>query len=251
LFIEHLSLINFRNYRHLDLQSPPHVVVIQGDNTQGKTSLLEAIHFLVTTKSPRSSSDRELINQIALQEGQAESRLLARVHKAKMDVEIEIALKTERRVPLPGGGDAALPVQKQIKVNGFLRRAPELMGQANMVMFTAQDIDLITGAPALRRRYLDLIDSQLDSRYLRFLQRYHRVLVQRNHLLRLISEHRAHSDQMEFWDRELVESGSYLTVQRQHIVAAIGELACPIHRELSGGTEKLEIVYLPTPSPSN
>ena len=246
MHIVHLSLTNFRNYRHLDLELPPHVVVIQGDNTQGKTNLLEAIHFLATTKSPRASSDRELINQIALQEGQAVSRLLAKVHKAKSDIEIETVLKTERREPLPNGEEVALTVQKQIKVNGILRRVPELMGQVNVVMFTAQDIDLITGAPALRRRYLDLINSQLDARYLRLLQRYHRVLSQRNHLLRLISEHRAHPDQLEFWDKELVESGSYLQDRRQHIVTALRGLAYLIHWELSGGMEKLEIIYLPS-----
>ncbi len=120
------------------------------------------------------------------------------------------------------------------------------MGQVNVVIFSAQDIDLITGAPALCRRYLDLVNSQIDSRYLRSLQRYHKVLIQRNHLLRLLQERQAQPEQLEFWDSELVESGSYLIMQRQHLVRVLNELAQEIHRELSGSTERLEIVYLPS-----
>ena len=255
MFLRHLSLTNFRNYRHLELELPPHLVVIQGDNAQGKTNLLEAIHMLATTKSHRTPNDRELIHQLAAAENQPVTRLVSEVQRARDQIKVEIALRLERAELSTAAGTTAIPssastpsilVRKRIRVNGIVRRAIDLVGQINVVIFSAQDIDLITGIPALCRRYLDLVNSQIDSRYLRSLQRYHRVLLQRNHLLHLLQERQAQPEQLEFWDKELVENGSYLIMQRYHLVAALNELAPEIHRELSAGTERLKIVYLPS-----
>jgi len=248
LHIVHLSLTNFRNYRHLELRLPPHLVVIRGDNAQGKTNLLEAIHVLATTKSHRASSDRELVHQAATQENLPFTRLFAEVQKARGTIKVEVILRLERAI----AGEAfvapplAMPVRKRIRVNGVARRSIDLVGQVNVVIFSAHDIDIVTGTPTLCRRYLDLVNSQTDSRYLRSLQQYHKVIVQRNHLLKLLQERQAQPEQLEFWDRELVESGSYLIMQRQHLVRTLNKLAQEIHWELSSGTERLEIVYLPS-----
>ena len=248
MHIVQLSLTNFRNYRHLELRLPPHLVVIQGDNAQGKTNLLEAIHVLATTKSHRASSDRELVHQAATQENLPFTRLFAEVQKARGTIKVEVILRLERAI----AGEAfvapplAMPVRKRIRVNGVARRSIDLVGQVNVVIFSAHDIDIVTGTPTLCRRYLDLVNSQTDSRYLRSLQQYHKVIVQRNHLLKLLQERQAQPEQLEFWDRELVESGSYLIMQRQHLVRTLNKLAEEIHWELSSGTERLEIVYLPS-----
>ena len=244
MFISHLDLTNFRNYHHLELRLPPHLVVIQGDNAQGKTNLLEAILILATTKSHRASSDRDLVYQIAVQDGQPFARLLAEVQKERGDIKVEIVLRGERSAP-PTEPTSVL-VRKRIRINGISRRAIDLVGQVNAVIFSAQDIDLTGGIPSLCRRYLDLVSSQTDPRYLRSLQQYQRVLLQRNHLLRLLQEHKAQPEQLEFWDRELVESGSYLIQHRQHLVATLNDLAERIHQELSGDRERLKIVYLPS-----
>jgi DNA replication and repair protein RecF len=89
----------------------------------------------------------------------------------------------------------------------------------------------------------------MDAVYLRSLQRYARVLVQRNHLLRLLQERRAPDRQLEFWDNELVESGSYLVLRRHRLVNALSRLAQEIHRGISNRTEKLEIAYVPSVGP--
>jgi DNA replication and repair protein RecF len=137
-------------------------------------------------------------------------------------------------------------VRKQIKVNDIARRAVDFVGQVNVVIFSAQDVELITGAPALSRRYLDLVSSQVDRRYLRCLQQYNKVLLQRNHLLRLLQGHQAQPQQLEFWDKELVENGSYIMLQRQHLVRKLDGLARGIHHDLSHQAENLELVYLPS-----
>ena len=251
LRITRLSVTNFRNYHHLDLALPPHLVIIQGGNAQGKTNLLEAVHVLATTKSHRTSDDRDLLHRLALEDSPPFARLLAEVDRARGGLKVDILLRWEGKASTSGEATSAIPspaglVRKQIKVNDIARRAVDFVGQVNVVVFSAQDIELITGAPALCRRYLDLVNSQIDHRYLRCLQRYNRVLLQRNHLLRLLQVHQAQPEQLEFWDRELVENGSYIMLQRQHLVRRLDELSRRIHHDLSHQAENLELVYLPS-----
>lgn len=252
MHVARLNLVNFRNYRQMELALPPHLVIIQGDNAQGKTNLLESIHVIATTKSHRTSSDRELLNHDAAIEDLPFARLTAEVEKANGRLDIEIVMRLDRGEAVVKEDPAAtsvVPLRKRIKVNGVARRAADLVGQTNVVSFSAQDTGLITGAPSLSRRYLDLVSSQMDAAYLRSLQRYARVLVQRNHLLRLLQEHRAPDRQLEFWDNELVESGSYLVMQRHRLVNSLSRLAEQIHLEVSNRAEKVEIAYVPSVGP--
>ena len=92
----------------------------------------------------------------------------------------------------------------------------------------------------------DLANCQLDPVYLRSLQRYNKVLLQRNRLLRLIGERRAEPDQLDFWDGELAQAGSYLMLQRHLMVAELDRLVQPIHHQLTTGKEELSIAYLPS-----
>jgi len=246
LHINRLSLTNFRNYRHLDLDLPASPVVIQGDNAQGKTNLLESVHVLATTRSHRASSDRELLNCDAWSDDIPVARLSAGAQRARGEVKVEIVLRGEGAESVVPAGDAdpaSLSVRKQVRVNGVARRSVDVLGQINVVMFTAQDIELATGKAVLCRRYLDLLNCQLDRAYLRSLQRYQRVLVQRNHLLRLLQEGQARADQLDFWDEELVKNGAHLIMQRNCLVEALDGYARGIHRDISGGDEELRVAY--------
>ena len=251
MHINRLSLTNFRNYRHLDLDLPASPVVIQGDNAQGKTNLLESVYLLATTKSHRTSSDSELLCHDAKSEDIPVARLCACALRARGEVKVEIVLRADR-VASPGVASetdptgSSLPVRKQVRVNGVARRSADLLGQINVVLFSAQDIELAMGKSALCRRYLDVVNCQLDRAYLRSLQHYQKVLVQRNHLLRLLQEGQAEADQLEFWDEELVKSGSYLILQRGRLVEALNEHAREIHRHISGGAEELGMAYVPS-----
>jgi DNA replication and repair protein RecF len=250
LHITRLSLTNFRNYRHLAVDLPASAVVIQGDNAQGKTNLLESLYLLATTKSHRAASDRELLHHDARSEDIPVARVCAGAQRARGDVKLEIVLRGDTATS-PGVADendpaiSPVPVRKQVRVNGVARRSADLVGQINVVMFTAEDIELATGRAALCRRYLDMVNCQLDRGYLRSLQRYQKVLVQRNHLLRLLQEGEAQPDQLDFWDDELVKSGSYLILQRGRLVEALSGHAGEIHRHISGGVEDLRLAYAP------
>lgn len=250
MHISHLKLVNFRNYQDLDLSLPAGVTVLQGNNAQGKTNLMEAAYMLATTKSHRASSERELINCDVMTEAMPFARLTAGVVRPAGDLEIDITLRLEGPGLYPGHIEPAPPsgvvARKQIKVNGIPRRSADLVGQVNAVVFGAPDIDLIAGAPALSRRYLDLINSQIDATYLRTLQRYNKVLLQRNHLLRQIQDGKAQSGELDFWDTELVQSGSYLVERRHSLIGSIDRLVQELHSALSGGAEHLEVIYQPS-----
>jgi DNA replication and repair protein RecF len=252
LIITHLSLTNFRNYASLEFDLPPHLTVLQGENAQGKSNLLEAVYILATSRSPRTVSDRELINWDAFKEEMPTCRIASVVRKAGSELKLEIALSAKAANP-PHSEDLfsrwqptnrPSTVQKRIRINGIVRHAADLIGQLNVVTFSVYDIDLVGGEPALRRRYLDITNSQIDHKYLRNLQRYNRVLWQRNQLLRMIAENKANPDELAFWDEQLVETGAYLIVQREHTIAALNQLIQGIHEELSGGQGKLNLVYL-------
>ncbi|MBA7594497.1 DNA replication and repair protein RecF [subsurface metagenome] len=247
IYISHFSLTNFRNFVHLELDLPPHLVVLVGDNAQGKTNLLEAIYFLATARSHRAATERELLNWSILGEGIPVARLFAQAQRGRGRVEVEIALRgTHTSAEEAPFTLEAAHVQKRIRINGIPRRAIDLVGQLNVVIFSSQDIELVSGAPSLRRRYLDLTNCQIDPRYLRAWQRYNKVLLQRNRLLRLIGERRSQPDQLDFWDRELAQAGSYLMVQRWLMVADLDQIVQPIHHQLTAGKEELRIAYLPS-----
>ena len=242
MHLTHLSLKNFRNYVRLELELSPGVVVIVGNNAQGKSNLLEAIYFLATAKSFRASNDRELINWLAADTDTPFAYLLAKVEKEHANLRIEIAIKEEARKENGANGATMPAVSKRIRTNNVARRAIDLIGLANVVMFSPQDIDLIQGAPQMRRRYLDVTISQVDPRYCRSLAHYNKVLIQRNHLLRQIREKHARPDQLLFWDQELVSAGAYVILQRLVTVSALNELTFGIHRGLTGSQERFHTV---------
>jgi DNA replication and repair protein RecF len=141
MHIEHLSLQNFRNYARLEISLPSGPILLHGANAQGKTSLLEAIYYLATARSPYTVSDRQLINWYA------DRDLMA---FAKIGAEVVSANETHNRVEIIltqgiDGPDARL--NKEIRVNGVPRRVMDLIGQVNIVMFLPQDLMLIEGPP--------------------------------------------------------------------------------------------------------
>ncbi len=243
MYIEQLSLRDFRNYRHLDIAFPCGLLLFVGGNAQGKSNLLEAIYLLATTRSTRAITEGELVNSEAILEGPAAAHLTGTARRRTGSVQVEVAI-----MPRVTGGQAPLgrrAASKRLRVNGVARRASETVGQVTAVLFTTQDIDLVGGAPLLRRRYLDITLSQVDPAYLRALQRYGKVVTQRNALLRRIQDGAAGIDQLSFWDEEMAREGAYVASSRGRAVAALSALAGDNHRALSGGGEELSLVYQP------
>ena len=235
--LTHLSLHNFRNYVRLDLDMPPGVSILQGDNAQGKTNLLEAVYYLATSRSPHAGSDRELVNWLAVeQEPLPYTRLVGHVTKAASESTIEITLTQQ--------ANNGARYRKQIRLNGVSRRVMDLLGQLNVVLFLPEDIALVTGSPGGRRRYLDAALCQIDPVYCRSLSRYNRIITQRNALLRDLRERGGDNAQLAFWDERLVENGAYLISRRWDALLALDELAHGVHGQLTGSVEQLRLRYM-------
>jgi DNA replication and repair protein RecF len=251
VLLRELMLVNFRNYVRLALTPGDPITVLVGDNGQGKSNVLEAIYLLATTRSPRTSNDRELVHWRARRDVIPFARLEARIHRDGADLHIEILIKAETDAaadppPADGTVPAIRPVTKQVKVNGLPTRAVELIGQVNVVLFTPDDVALVAGSPSGRRRYLDITISQVNGHYLRALQRYNKVLIQRNTLLRQVRERRQRRDQLDFWNAELVKLGAYVVARRVETIGALNEDLAPLFRDLGGSQQDLSVSYQPT-----
>jgi DNA replication and repair protein RecF len=187
---------------------------------------------------------REL--DIELRAGQAEGERGA--------VEVELALsarpsrgRTEPTEQWPDdiGPTEGLSVSKRIRLNGLPRRAADVIGAIPAVFFSTIDMDVISGAPALRRRYLDLMISQVDRPYLDALGRYTKVLSQRNALLKRIQDGVADEQELDFWDDSLAREGGVVQVARARAVSALAASAARAHRLLAVSAESLSVQYLP------
>ena len=246
--IQHLHLSDYRNFPRLDLALPAGPAVVLGANAQGKSNLLEAIHLLATMRSSRAASDAELIRwQADPLGGPPLARLVAVVESQAGPLRLEMAVAGRSGQLSPPAGDRSLVphASKTVRVNGLARRLSDAVGQLAAVLFTAHDMDVVTGPPSLRRRYLDIAISQVDGAYLRALQRYAKVLLQRNHLLKRLQDGSARREELAFWDEQLVLEGSAIVGARAVAVSSLAPHAAAAHTDLSDGREELALVYEP------
>ncbi len=246
MHVEHLSLTNFRNYARLEVSLPTNrPVVLHGANAQGKTSLLEAIYYLAVSRSPYTTSDRQLIHWRAEDEPIPFARLAADVDGKRSGYNrIEMALVMERTP------DGAQRFKKSIRVNGAERRVMDIVGMVVVVLFLPQDLTLIEGSPSERRRFMDNTLSQVDKDYLQALNNYEKVLPQRNALLKRIADRQASPNEIAYWDEQLVTSGSILIAERQRFLRELEVDAQQAHLDLTGRKETLTLDYQPSFMPT-
>ena len=225
MYLASLKLHDFRNYDDQALAFSPGLNVIFGDNAQGKTNLLEAIHFLATGRSQRTAQDRDLLRQ-----GTTALHLRAHVSRLTGDLTLDLTYASEGR--------------KHLKINGLPEpKIAKLVGRLAVVYFGPDDLQLIKGPPAGRRRFLDIELSQVSASYLHHLQVYSRVLVQRNALLREAVEKGHPPAMLEVWDEQLLGAGAELVARRVHAMTRIAELAAHYHALLADEKEALAVSY--------
>lgn len=264
MLLSHLSLTHFRNYRRLELDFTQRLTLLQGRNAQGKTSLLEAIYFLATSKPIHASTEREVVDWAAQDEPIPYSRVAATIYDRRgfarnsaannghdPALESKLLRPTELEILLTPRGDG-LNFSKQVRINGVNKRSFELIGMLRAVLFLPEDIKLVDGSPGERRRYMDIALCQIDPVYTRTLSAYQKVLAQRNSLLKNLREQGARSGngavdaQLSFWDEQLIETGSWVVARRHNFVAQLQPIAQARHAELSEGREALTVEYLPS-----
>ncbi|MHB0874628.1 MAG: DNA replication/repair protein RecF [Anaerolineae bacterium] len=236
MHLSHLALTHFRNYAQEEISPSPGANILLGNNAQGKSNLLEALVCLSTTRSFRTSSERNLINRAYIDEPIPYARLSAHVEDGPVR-SIELVITIDREGS--NGG-----VRRHLRLDGVPHRLTDALGSLPSVLFTPDDIALVAGPPADRRRYLDVLLCQADRRYCRALALYNRALVQRNHLLRLIRSRHTDPEQLPYWDQLLAENGAIIAGTRRRALAAIAHTAAGIHASLAAG-QGLDIGYAP------
>lgn len=199
--LDNISIRDFRNLERVDLELPADGAAIIGDNGHGKTNLLEAIYYLQILRSIRDARDQDLTHFDA-----AGFHVAAKVRTpAEHDIGVGFERATKRKkVTL----DGAQP-----------KRLSDALGSLPSVMFSPRDLELVSGAPSERRRYLDLVLALTDRKYLYSLQHYRANLARRNAALRNATRRGATDAEVSVWEPALAEHGSRLIEARARWVA--------------------------------
>lgn len=240
MHLTHLSLTNYRAFTRLDMDMPRRVLLLQGNNAQGKTSLLEAIYFFSTFTSIQTSSDRQLINFQEIEENLAVARMIADFERGQQNHSIEIRIILEKN-----GGNGNAKFRKEILVDGVKRTAQQAIGLFNAVIFLPQMTRIIEGGPEERRRYLNLALAQVIPHYAEALSEYSQIISQRNALLKQLFDGSSDPQQLDYWDHLLAQRAAFIFQSRARALKEIEITALDQHRKLTTDHEILQFSYQP------
>lgn len=228
MILQRVALSNFRNYAELDLDPAPGLNVFVGANAQGKSNLLEAIAMLGTGKSFRTSRDADLVREgleLAVVSGDAQ------VRAGIVHLGCAIARSGNR-------------TRKTYTINGQDVRYARFLGSIRVVTFVPADLQLVTGAPALRRALVNIALAQDDRRYFHELARYGKALQQKAAMLRGTVSF--DDELLAVYNNTLVEAGTSLMLARSHFIAELAREAERTHALWTNGAEKLVVGYAPS-----
>ena len=223
MWIKKIKLKDFRNYNEQEINLHENINVFWGENAQGKTNIIESVYLSSIGKSYRAKKENELIKF-------DKERALVEVEFQKKDrdgkIKIEIAEK------------------KQIYLNGIkIKKLSELLGNINIVIFTPDDINILKGGPQNRRKFLDIMISQLRPNYMHILLQYQKTMEQRNNYLKQIKFENKDENLLDIWDEKLADFGIKIFEYRKEFIEKIQEQIKNIHKDITEGKEKIEIKY--------
>ncbi len=224
MWIKKIKINNFRNYKNEEINLGKNINIFYGDNAQGKTNIIEAIFLSSIGKSFRTKKDKEMIN----------------IEEKSAQVEIEY-----EKIDRDGKIKINLENKKDVFLNGIkIKKLSELLGNINIVIFNPDDINILKGGPQNRRRFLDIMISQLKPNYMYNLNLYLKTLEQRNNYLRQIRENQKDEKLLEIWDEELIKYADIIYNYRNEYINKIKEKIKKIHSEITNNKEEIEIEYI-------
>ena len=213
MFIKEIKLENFRNYDFTKIELNEKTNIFFGDNAQGKTNILEAIFFAGLGKSFRTNKEKELI----------------KFNEEKAMVEINFQ-KTDRN----GNIKIEIGEKKQVYLNGIkLKKLSELLG----------NINILKGGPQNRRKFLDIMISQLRPNYMHLLSLYSKTMEQRNNYLKQIKLENKDENLLDIWDEKLIDYGMKIYEYRKEFIEKLQNKIENIHKEITDEKEEIEIKY--------
>lgn len=236
--IKKLKVENFRNLENLDIEFSEGVNIIYGNNAQGKTNIIESIYIFSFGKSFRANKDIELL---------------------KFDKEYFLSnikiMKKDRELEMDFGFDK-ISNKKMIKVNGVIqKKISEIIGKLNVVVFKPEDIKIVTDSPSIRRKYIDYLISSISKSYLENINKYKKVMEERNNLLKEIklrlkgSKNLDETDSnfLDVYDKLLSKLNCEIYNERKKVIEKLNKYIYDIHLKLTENyinNEKLHIKYV-------
>ncbi len=216
MFLKEIKLTNFRNYENLSLVFHPGINIIYGQNAQGKTNLLESIYVLGLTKSHRSFIDHNLIK-----ENKDFARIEGKLTIDHFDTKMELLLETKK---------------KKLKIDSdVVGKVSDYVSKMNIIIFYPEDLDLLKGAPGIRRRYLNMELCQLYSNYLNLLNDYNKLLKIRNELLKKrMKEEVVDSNYFHIVTTYFIDKGVSIYRMRKNFIDRLNAISPEIYETITG-----------------
>lgn len=231
MYVEHLSLTDFRSYAQVDLKLGPGVTVLVGSNGIGKTNLMEALGYLATLSSHRVSSDAPLL-RFGTERALVRARLVRGEQSTVLELEINAGRANRARI------NRSNPV-----------RARDILGICQTVLFAPEDLALVKGDPSNRRRFLDELLVSLVPRHAATRSDYDRVLKQRNALLKSARAGRftsAHEATLDVWDQHMAKAGAELLHARLDLVERLRPHLARAYEQLTDASKPADAIYRST-----
>ena len=227
MYIKNVKLKNFRNYAELDIDFKKDFNLIYGDNAQGKTNILEAIYLSGIGRSFQTNQDQELI----------------KIGEDSAKVIIEYETKDRS-----GTITCEISDKKSFYLNGIKqKKISDIIGKINLVLFYPDNINIVKGGPQERRKFLDIMISQLRPNYLHILNKYKKTLEQRNSYLKQIKFDNKSQNMLEIWDESLAELSYQIYKYRNEYIEKIQKKIETIHNVITNcgkQEEKIKIEFI-------
>ena len=226
MYLEHLSLINFKNLEEVDLTLSPNLNCFIGNNGAGKTNLMDAVYYLSFCKSFFNPLD-----QMNIRHNNDFFVIQGKYQCSDQEEQIYCGVKNGQK--------------KQFKRNKKdYGKLAEHIGLLPLVIITPSDIDLINGGSEERRKFIDSLISQYDQIYLDNLIRYNRALLQRNKLLKQFYTTKTFQEELlDVWSEQLVHYGILIHEKRTEYIQRLEPVFQLYYELISGGKEKISLAY--------
>lgn len=219
-------LKNFRNYNDEVAEFFPSINLIAGQNGQGKTNLVESIMLNALSKSPRTSHDEDLKTQ-----GETHTEAEVCVERNFGEIKIKCIIDSE--------------FGKKFYINSNeVKKVSDIFGNLVAVYFSPNDLKIVSESPAERRDFMDTDISQLSGSYYNLLQRYNKILFQRNKLLKTVRDKAMLLDQIDIWNEQLATVAGYIIKTRKNFIEKLKTPAKETMKYISKDADELEISYI-------
>ena len=224
MYINEIKLKNFRNYNNQEIKLKKGINLFYGNNAQGKTNIIESIFLCSMGKSFRARRDKELI----------------KFEEKNSNIEIKYTKKDR-----DGNIKYIISEEKNIFINSVqIKKMSEILGNINIVLFSPEDINIIKDGPSNRRKFLNMMISQLRPNYIYTYNLYLKTLEQRNNYLKNINLENKNDYLLDIYDEKLAEYGVIINKYRNEFIEKIKEKIEVIHKKVTKEKETIKLKYI-------